>query len=380
MPASPTISPSHHRISQNTPTSVPHTGETRRILELDGLRGMAALLVVYCHLFLTWVPSDTFITFWLRNLSGLSWTGVNLFFILSGFLIARILLANHSSPNYYPAFFKRRALRILPLYYLLVSACLLFPALTPAAADNAATTLHPWWSYLSLTQNFFMSLHAEWGAPSLSITWSVALEEQFYIFLPFLLRAVPRRHLGKMVALMMMIGPLSRLLLPVAYPPFLCIGAFDSLFLGTALAVLEQDNPSALKQASSRAIGMLGFAVGGAGMILGMARYNLGALAHSYIALFWGSVIFLVISYAGTPWTAPFRNRILMWVGSISYGVYLLHPVMREIVENTLGPIVILSPGLAMATATLLLTLLSAQVSFTFIESRLIAYGRRFQY
>lgn len=90
--------------------------QQKRIPELDGVRGMAALMVVYQHLFLRFVPGDNFVIFWLRTLSGSAWTGVHLFFILSAFLITRILLREKNSSNYLKTFFTRRALRIIPLF------------------------------------------------------------------------------------------------------------------------------------------------------------------------------------------------------------------------------------------------------------------------
>ena len=95
--------------------------DAARWLELDGVRGLAALLVVYVHLFLRWVPPTPKPVFWLRTLSGMSWTGVDLFFILSGFLIGGILLRNRESENYYSVFYLRRGFRILPLYFALLA-------------------------------------------------------------------------------------------------------------------------------------------------------------------------------------------------------------------------------------------------------------------
>jgi len=95
----------------------------QRWIELDGVRGLAALLVLYVHVLHTWVPNHPEWLFWLRNISALGWTGVHLFFVLSGFLIAGILMENRDSQNYFRVFYLRRSLRILPIYFLLLVAC-----------------------------------------------------------------------------------------------------------------------------------------------------------------------------------------------------------------------------------------------------------------
>src|ERR1700722_2581781 len=137
---------------------------SRRIPELDGVRGIAILCVIYWHYFCN--PAvrnfDPFVLF-LRRIGVFSWGGVDLFFVLSGFLLGGILLANKESPNLFRAFYVRRCLRIFPLYFLWL---FLFVLLRPMTGHR-----YPWlmkeplplgW-YVTYLQNFGLAIRNRWG-------------------------------------------------------------------------------------------------------------------------------------------------------------------------------------------------------------------------
>jgi peptidoglycan/LPS O-acetylase OafA/YrhL len=166
---------------------------------LDGVRGVAILLVLFWHLYAC-VPhpqwTQNFIPFdWLANMG---WSGVILFFVLSGFLIARILLRHRQQPRYFSTFYIRRTARIIPLYYLCLGSFLLVrhwlpsaenPPLTPLL-DNHSIAL---WPYAIFVQNYAMAQINHFGGAWLGVTWSLAIEEQFYLLLPLLIAIAPRR-------------------------------------------------------------------------------------------------------------------------------------------------------------------------------------------
>ena len=165
------------------------TETEQREPRLDGLRGLAVLMVVLAHATL-FGAERTKLDSLLQALPSLGWSGVDLFFVLSGFLITRILLATRDSSSYYGTFWARRALRIFPLYYLVLAFFLLIAPRVPALAELDRlwrAGAHPqglwYWLYLSNWKVAFSG----WDAQSLSIVWSLAIEEQFYIVFPLFL-------------------------------------------------------------------------------------------------------------------------------------------------------------------------------------------------
>jgi peptidoglycan/LPS O-acetylase OafA/YrhL len=353
--------------------------------ELDGVRGLAALLVVYAHLFLMWIPAGSGAAFWLRSVSGLAWTGVYLFFVLSGFLIGGVLLQQREAPNYFSVFYTRRALRILPVYFTLLGVYLVL-RLTPGLADapGFAPTRIPLWNYLLLVQNFPMGLTGDWGAAALGPTWSVALEEQFYLFLPWCIRFVPpRAHLPLFLSLAA-VGPVFRAFAPLAYSPFILPGSIEALFAGAMLAWAHRQRPQLFRSARCRMAAGAGMAAGGAGMMLMLVHTRLGVWNITAITLFWSGFLWLVLSAMGTRWTALLRSRPLCGLGFISYGVYLFHSLVYQTLfiwltgagpRHEAGQL-----GLAIAGASLALVVLAASLSYWLLERRLMAYGRTFRY
>ncbi len=181
-------------------TAVSLRVSTRRIPELDGLRGLAILLVLVWHFgYLFASAGSSRWLYYVKDSMTMFWSGVDLFFVLSGFLIGGILLDARESPNYFKTFYTRRSFRIIPVYALLVvtfyvCVSLGLPArIAGSSAVFGATA--PWYEYATFTQNIGYAT----GQPSqslwLSTTWSLAVEEQFYLLLPAVVYFVPRRRL-----------------------------------------------------------------------------------------------------------------------------------------------------------------------------------------
>src|ERR687886_2107509 len=177
-----------------------------RYPELDGLRGVAILMVVAYHYDLAPFLS-----------------GVDLFFVLSGFLLGGILLDKQEASNYFKAFYARRFCRILPLYFvcLLVFLILLPVTLGWLFGDPFEMLLGdplPIWSYFTFTHNFAMAQLGGWGTLWLTHTWSLAVEEQFYLFLPFFLRSFSREKLPYLLVGLILSAPLLRAFLYEFHP------------------------------------------------------------------------------------------------------------------------------------------------------------------
>jgi peptidoglycan/LPS O-acetylase OafA/YrhL len=167
----------------------------------------------------------------------MTWSGVDLFFVLSGFLIGGILLDHRTSSTFFKTFYVRRALRILPLYFVVLAIFL-------SQGEGGTSLLR----YLTFTQNFAWSSAGQFGKPdSLGITWSLAVEEQFYLFAPLLIAVVPQRLLPGVIVALIASAPLFRELAGTAYGTphaayMLMPSRMDSLFLGvlSAWAVRQQ--------------------------------------------------------------------------------------------------------------------------------------------
>jgi peptidoglycan/LPS O-acetylase OafA/YrhL len=157
-----------------------------RIPELDGLRGLAILIVIAFHYV---EPLHTTAQGTLRHVLApvrMGWIGIHLFFVLSGFLIASILMATRDSPTFFRTFYIRRFYRILPLYLVVVAGCYVVHHLF------VRTPGPPLYQFLTFTQNFWMAAKGQFGIGLLSVTWSLAVEEQFYALLPRSCASTPR--------------------------------------------------------------------------------------------------------------------------------------------------------------------------------------------
>lgn len=172
-------------------TRVTQESSGTRIPELDGLRGLAILLVLGFH-FINNTLSDLQdkVSRFLTQVTSVGWAGVDLFFVLSGFLIGSILIRQKRSKNYFRTFYIRRLVRIVPNYYLLLVIFLLVNGVSNFRSNHFLTqngSQIPIWSYFTIIHNFFMAWFHKMGNAALSVTWSIGIEEQFYIIFPFVI-------------------------------------------------------------------------------------------------------------------------------------------------------------------------------------------------
>lgn len=189
-------------LNHDSPTS-PHDATSsdasrgqERIPELDGLRGLAIFLVILYH-YVAMAPHGTSHTWPARigTILGQGATGVDLFFVLSGFLIGGILLKTKTSPRYYKAFYLQRFHRIFPLYYgwiLLFGVAMMVARKLGGTSGGEFRIAIPYWVYFIFIQNYFFGSTAVPGA-WLVHTWSLVVEEQFYLISPPLVRNLQTR-------------------------------------------------------------------------------------------------------------------------------------------------------------------------------------------
>ena len=345
-----------------------------RLPFLDGMRATAALMVMTFHIADQHrdIPR-------LVHAAAFGQSGVDLFFVLSGFLITRILLASKESAYFLRTFYVRRVLRIFPLYFgFLAFYFYLLPQLTGDSIPPFSTQL---WAWL-YAENFPLTF------PGLNSSgpghfWSLAVEEHFYLVWPLLVFVLSRRNFGIAVIATLVIAPVVRLAfirhgLPVYFFTFT---RMDSLAYGAALALLV-GNPALRPEKMQQLFRMLliGFAllVLPAYLWFSGSRFDwLQVVKLSlFPALYFGVIGFCLVDPLARPLVRLFSARWLRWLGGISYGIYVFHPTCITLVQRFVAPARI-------ATNTLLsfgLTIGIAYLSFRFFEAPILRLKRHFAY
>lgn len=362
----------------------------KRIAQLDGIRGLALLLVLFFHYVWSQVHAAPG-TVAAKIMNCFLWTGsgVDLFFVLSGFLITGILLDNAAAANFFKVFYARRACRILPLYFAALAAFIIGRFFLED--DWRFYWLFkdplPLWSYFTFTQNFAMAAANTSGPHWIDVTWSLAVEEHFYLFLPFLVWIAPRRALPWIFGAMIIAAPLLRLFLPLGELNTYVSTPWraDSLICGSLLAwcvrqavILEYIRAHARK---------LYWILGLLPPVLFLMTWN--GLSHSrpfeysIYAVFYSALILLVFVDETSPVTRVLCWRPLLWIGTISYGLYLFHEPVSGLAHGLFrhaSPAIYSVPSAVVTLIALVVTFALAGASYYFVERRFIAFGHRFKY
>lgn len=297
---------------------------------IDGLRAFAVLAVLIVHF--PWMPAPRHVLLdrlHLQPLTQYGWVGVDLFFVISGFLITGILLDSKQSSHYFRNFYARRALRIWPLYYaVLCFVFVIYPLLHPHG--TVAQNLTGWPYYLFYVQNF---VFFDNGVPLLGVTWSLAIEEQFYITWPLIVLLCSRKRLRVIAATLLLASPVIRLVLDHTFGhyPTITFSRMDGILAGSLLALWFRSEAFSLAKLRKWASVLL--VVGAAGSIYFLTTSrNAGQhsiLVYSFLAIaFVGLVGFAAAdSLLPRPVYKLLKNPALSYIGKISYGLYLLHPI-----------------------------------------------------
>lgn len=315
-----------------------HYGEDRILRpimpELDTVRGIAILMVFLFHSFEDFTPSGLSVPGWERLLlsaASLGWTGVNLFFVLSGFLITGILMDSANRPRYYSRFYSRRALRILPAYYLLIVVLVLL-------SRTSFVTQRTSWAFAGLSVVYLSNITPLLGVPrDYAPLWSLAVEEHFYLVWPAGVRMLKRGGLVIVAILICAIEPILRAFSVARgglwWGPYTWLSA-DGLALGALLALFARSirgsRANVLKLAGlSVLVGILALTAS-----LAVPRFvsiSLRATGVNYIAL----SLLAVVLWLGTGSYRRLVNlRILAFYGFISYGLYLIHALLFSLYNN----------------------------------------------
>lgn len=340
-----------------------------RIRELDGLRGAAAILVVVAHYFgepphglaaLTW-----------------GWLAVDVFFVLSGYLIGSIILEQGHETGFITRFYLRRAARIAPAYGIAIAAS--FGMAWLLRERPWCDHLLPAINYLTFTQNFAIAAGMD-GGRWLLPTWTLAVEEQFYLVIPALILIVPRRWLGGILVVLLVFAGIFRwayfdshhfaalVLLP---------SRMDMLLSGVIAALIQQHLPVARHLFKLRLI-PLAAAMG----LLAVALFDrtrlFAILAPTLLGV--GTASFLLAIVHGAPEGARFRAPFLIAAGRISYALYLFHQPVSGLVHGVLfnaAPDVDSIPRILASILAFAIAAGLAWMSCIFVETPAINWMRR---
>lgn len=362
----------------------------KRIPALDGLRALAILMVVTYHYIAVPISPESSKGYMLiRQALSKNWSGVDLFFVLSGFLIAGILIDNKNATNYFKVFYLRRIFRIFPLYYFTIA---LFVVLNYVATnfglinEQIFSNSLPLFSYLLSIQNFFMVVQGTFGNEFLAITWSLAIEEQFYLFLPLVIRYNQRKRLPFILFFLICFSITLRAV--VGKGTFLAFvmmpWRLDGLLLGAVLAIIIRDNTilNILKKNVRwiKIISTLLF------IYLTYCTWTepLGTLSPIFVfSMFYTLIIFLSISEQNSLLSRFFCNAFMVKIGKISYGIYLLHQMVNGIAHEIFLkklPSFDNYPAILITLFAFIITYLMANILYNSFEKKFIDIGHKINY
>jgi len=366
-----------------------------RLPGLDGLRGCAILLVMAVH-FVGNATPRTWAERLAVKLSSYGLLGVDLFFVLSGFLITGLLLDAKGDPHYFRNFYARRTLRIFPLYYAVLALLfLVLPRVAALPLPLEESRVHQAWLW-TYTANFFIAAHASWALPYVSHFWSLAIEEHFYLVWPLVVFTVRREALericlavaGAALALRIALSLLgmSELSVSVLTPCRL-----DAISVGALLAALARREGGATLLL--RRSGTAALAAGGAVLLVSAfcaaTRIGLPVLhpvRGTLYAVFFGALLLLAARPPEEGLLArAFQGPWLRTFGKYSYGLYIYQGIlsfhMGEMRAQDRLAAMLGSNALAMTGQSVLgvgVSLALAALSYEVFEKRFLALKKLF--
>ncbi len=298
----------------------------------------------------------------------LGWSGVDLFFVLSGFLIGGILLDHREAVSYFKPFYGRRISRIFPLYYAWIGLVLLLRL--PADA--------PHWSYALFVQNLFDGTHPEWDSQFIGHTWSLAIEEQFYLVAPLVIRFVPLRILPWIAGAVIAGAPAFRLLMPSQWPlaaDLMTPGRADALVLGVVAAGLIR-YPATRRWLTRHSQAMCAItALALLPLVYLVVRFEgiktMHPLWYSAIAIFYTCLLVSCVVEPPEFVSRVLRNAALQRIGALSFAIYIFHRPMYSAVWRMTGSRLL---GCLIGGT---IAFVMARVSADYFEGPILRWGRK---
>ena len=389
-------------MTRTMPTALVGTGFSRgHLVQLDGLRGAAILLVMFYHFCLPHTGFHGHDTGLLLQLAQGGWMGVDLFFVLSGFLITGILVETREQAKYFRNFLGRRFLRIWPLYYLSLLVLLLVIPLAMSFSPPELQSMRDkqWWFWL-YGSNWLFAKEGGFAQTSGGYFWSLAVEEQFYLVWPLVVYLLSPRNLLRTSVALLFVSLIARIVLVrngVATGSLytMTFTHLDGLAVGSSIAIClrSPQGEARLRRAvpAAAAVAALGLlAVRYADGDLFFWSKNMATYGYTLIAVLFGAFLVRVL---GGRREASMRQRILSngfmtRCGKYSYALYMVHvPVASFLYPRIAGGLAGAMPiigyegvFLVSAAASFALSWALAVSSWYLFEKRILALKRFFTY
>lgn len=363
-----------------------------RMSQLDGLRALAVIAVITWHYVVTALQLHGHVFKGAEKLLLLSWSGVDLFLVLSGYLIADILFKAKNANNYFQVFYRRRLCRLIPMYAILLTS--FFVARFVWAGNE---TFRPMlasdttWTYFLLLQNFAMAIGETFGAGWMTPTWSLALEWQFYLLFPVLVRFAPRRIVLAAAVAGIVVAPLLRSMVVPVVGYVSLPTRMDALFVGVLLAHLlnEPKIAAACRRSPMMFAGGMALLFGGVLVMavrpeaFGGVMPWYGTFTHSWLAFTYGGALASLILFPDGFASRLLARKPIVLLGQLAYAAYLVHqPMIRVlfgVVQNG-EPNLDDAAGVVLTLLAVVLTFGLSWILYTTVETRFIAFGRRIHY
>ena len=296
--------------------------------ELDGVRAIAILMVMFFHFFSDFDTPGNIYQF-LKQIALKGETGVTLFFVLSGFLITRILLSTRESKNYFYNFFVRRSLRIFPLYYLFLVIYYLTPLFFGDPIPDFGLQIY-YWIYL---QDFAVTFG--WKSEGPGQFWSLAVEEHFYLVWPFLIYYLKEKAIIFWIAVIIVTSFILRIYLSEYYTltHHFTFTRMDDLAIGAILAIIEYRG---FVKRNNAIYFLLVLVL--VNIFWFLKPYFSHPVADSIVSLqtsiSFCSLVGFVICLNEDNWLKKLLSQTpLIYTGKVSYGLYVFHPFCFKLFE-----------------------------------------------
>ncbi|WP_312078087.1 acyltransferase [Chryseobacterium sp.] len=347
--------------------------QTKHYNQLDGVRGIAVLMVMVFHFFQTYEPSNDFLLL-IKKISLFGKTGVSLFFVLSGFLITRILVDNKRQDFYFRNFYFRRALRIFPLYYFFL---LVYYFIIPIISNTSISDFSQQIYHFTFLQNFASTFNWESFGPS--HYWSLSVEEHFYLFWPFVIYFFSFDKIKWIILLLVVISFITRFILITNNfeESQFTVARFDELAMGAMLSILEKEKILTLNNKKYFISLLIISALPLIYISFKNGDYSIveKSIRHFILAIFYGTLVGIAIISSSENFLYKILTyKMLRYTGKISFGLYVYHPICFVLVFTFLP----INEILLIFVASFILAYLISMLSFNLFEKRFTDLKKNF--